>query len=118
MFSAVHAREGIDLDMLHKSDHAPIRYARICRKDGQEIPWDDIVKGYEYRDGDYVVLSQKELDSIDAKRTQTIDIQQFVDQSARREIGFKSNNGIDETGLVREADRFGAVKRRTPGNGA
>ncbi len=81
MFSAVHTREGIDLDMLHKSDHAPIRYARICRKDGQEIPWDDIVKGYEYRDGDYVVLSQKELDSIDAKRTQTIDIQQFVDQS-------------------------------------
>jgi DNA end-binding protein Ku len=80
LFSATNPREGIDLDMLHKSDHAPIRYARICRKDGEEIPWDDIVKGYEYRDGDYVVLTQKELESIDAKKTKTIDIQQFVDE--------------------------------------
>jgi DNA end-binding protein Ku len=81
LFSGVNPREGIDLDMLHKEDHAPIRYARICRKDGEEVPWDDIVKGYEYREGDYIVLSKKELDSIDAKKTQTIDIQQFVDES-------------------------------------
>ncbi|HUS26110.1 MAG TPA: Ku protein [Nevskiaceae bacterium] len=79
MYSGTNPRQGIDLDMLHKTDHGPIRYARICRKDGKEIPWDDIVKGYEYRDGDYVVLTQKELDSMDAKRTKTIDIQQFVD---------------------------------------
>jgi DNA end-binding protein Ku len=66
--------------MLHKADHAPIRYARICRKDGEEIPWNDIVKGYEYQDGDYIVLSQKELNELDAKKTQTIDILQFVDE--------------------------------------
>jgi DNA end-binding protein Ku len=81
MYSAVNPREGIDLGMLHKDDHAPIRYARICRKDGEEIPWNDIVKGYEYRDGDYVVLTKKELESLDVKKTQTIDIQQFVDES-------------------------------------
>lgn len=80
MFSGVNPREGIDLDMLHKADHAPIRYARICRKDGEEIPWNDIVKGYEYQDGDYIVLSQKELNTLDAKKTQTIDILQFVDE--------------------------------------
>lgn len=68
--------------MLHKDDHAPIRYARICRKDGEEIPWNDIVKGYEYADGDYVVLSKKELDELDAEKTQTVDIIQFVDESA------------------------------------
>ena len=78
MYSSVNPHEGIDLDMLHKDDHAPIRYARICRRDGEEIPWNDIVKGYEFRDGDYVVLSKKELESIDAKKTQTIDILQFV----------------------------------------
>lgn len=66
--------------MLHKKDHAPIRYARICRSDGKEIPWDDIVKGYEYQEGDYVVLTQEELDSADEKQTRTIDIQQFVDE--------------------------------------
>jgi len=81
MYSAAQSREGIDLDMLHKDDHAPIRYARICSKDGQEIPWNDIVKGYEYQDGDYVVLTKKEMDSIDVKKTQTIDIQQFVLES-------------------------------------
>lgn len=81
MFSAVNPREGIDLDMLHKEDHAPIRYARICRKDGQEIPWNDIVKGYEYRDGDYVVLTQKELDGMDVEKSKTVDIQQFVEEA-------------------------------------
>lgn len=81
LYSGSNPREGIDLDMLHKDDHAPIRYARICRKDGEEVPWDDIVKGYEYRDGDYIVLTKKELDSIDAKKTQTIDIKQFIDQT-------------------------------------
>lgn len=81
MYSAASPREGIEFDMLHKDDHAPIRYARICRKDGEEIPWNDIIKGYEYREGDYIVLSKKELESLDPKKTQTIDIQQFVDEA-------------------------------------
>jgi DNA end-binding protein Ku len=81
LYSGASPRQGIDLDMLHKDDHAPIRFARICRKDGEEIAWNDIVKGYEYRDGDYVVLGKKELEEIDAKRTQTIDILQFVDEA-------------------------------------
>lgn len=80
MFSGTNPRQGIDLTMLHKEDHAPIRYERVCRKDGEEVPWDDIVKGYEYREGDYIVLSQKELEELDAKKTQTIDILQFVDE--------------------------------------
>jgi DNA end-binding protein Ku len=81
MYSGTHPREGLDLDMLHKEDHAPIRYARICRKDGKEIPWNDIVKGYEYQDGDYVVLTKKDLESIDVEKSKTIDIQQFVEES-------------------------------------
>lgn len=80
LFSGVHTREGLDLDMLHKEDHAPIRYARICRKDGEEVPWDHIVKGYEYRDGDYVVLTEADFDKANPKKTQTIDIQQFVQE--------------------------------------
>ncbi len=66
--------------MLHKADHAPIRYVRMCKKDGEEVAWDDIVKGYEYQEGDYIVLTQQELDELDAKKTQTIDIIQFVDE--------------------------------------
>lgn len=81
MFSGTHPQEGIDLDMLHKEDHAPIRYARICRKDGEEIAWNDIEKGYEYQDGDYVVLTQADFDKANPKKTQTVDIQQFVDSA-------------------------------------
>lgn len=80
MYSGINPREGIDLNMLHREDHAPIRYARICRKDGEEVAWSDIVKGYEYRDGDYIVLTQKDLDQLDVKKTQTIDIRQFVNE--------------------------------------
>ncbi len=81
MFSGANPRQGIDLDMLHKQDHAPIRYARICRHDGEEVPWEDIVKGYEYRDGDYIVLTQKDFEKADVKKSKTIDIQQFTAES-------------------------------------
>ena len=67
--------------MLHKEDHGRIRYARICRKDGEEIAWDDIVKGYEYRDGDYVELTKSDFDKANPKKTQTVDIQLFVEAS-------------------------------------
>jgi len=80
LYSASQSHEGIDLDMLHKEDHSPIRYARICREDGEEVPYDDIVKGYEYKKGDYVVLSQEDFKKADAKKTKTIDIKQFADE--------------------------------------
>lgn len=81
LFSGTNPRQGIDLNLLHKLDHSPVRYARICRKDGKEIPWEDIVKGYEYQDGDYIVLTQQELEGLAAEKTQTIDIQRFIEAS-------------------------------------
>lgn len=80
MFSGTNPREGIDLDMLHKEDKGKIHYARICQKDGKEVAWEDIVKGYEYRDGDYVVLTDKDMDELDIKKSKTIDILQFVEE--------------------------------------
>lgn len=81
LYSASQAHDGLDLDMLHKDDHSPIRYARICRQDGEEVPYDEIVKGYEYRDGDYVVLTKEDFKKADAKKTKTLEIKQFVDES-------------------------------------
>jgi DNA end-binding protein Ku len=78
MFSGSDPHEGINLDMLHKEDHSPIRFARICRRDGEEVPWKDIIKGYKYKEGDYVVLTDKDFEKADARKTQTIDIKQFV----------------------------------------
>ncbi|MGE5297894.1 MAG: Ku protein [Acidobacteriaceae bacterium] len=71
---------GLDFDMLHKKDLSPIRYARVCRSDGHEIPYDEIVKGYEYRKGDYVVLTDEDFKKANARKTQTVDIVDFSDE--------------------------------------
>lgn len=78
MFSATESRDGIDFTMLHDKDKSPIRYARICKEDGKEVEWKDIVKGYEYEEGKYVVFTPEQLDELDAEKSSTIDIQQFV----------------------------------------
>ncbi len=81
MYSGSESRGGIDLKMLHKTDLGPIRYARICRKDGQEVPYEEIVKGYEYQDGDFVIMDDHDFDKVNAKKTSSIDITQFAHES-------------------------------------
>ena len=68
----------IDLDMIRKKDKCPIQYVRVCKKDGKEVPWEDIAKGYRKEDGDYVVLDKADFDAITAEKTQTIDIFEFI----------------------------------------
>ncbi len=77
---------GLDLDMLRKQDLCPIGYARVCRNTGEEVPYEDIVKGYQYRKGDYVVLEDEDFKRASVRKTQTIDIIEFVDH---REIDAK-----------------------------
>lgn len=81
MFSAVESREGISFTLLHKKDTSPIHYARICKEEGTEVDWKDIVKGYEYQDGQYVTFTQKQLDDLAPEKSATIDIQHFVSES-------------------------------------
>lgn len=80
MYSGSQSHEGLDLDMLHKEDKEPIRYARICREDGTEVPWEDIVKGYEYSKGDYIVLEPADFKKADLRETKTLDIKQFAEE--------------------------------------
>jgi DNA end-binding protein Ku len=72
-------REELKFRMLRKTDLSPINYKRIAEKDGKEVPWDDIVKGYEYEKGKYVVLKDEDFQRVDVEATQTVDIQDFVD---------------------------------------
>ncbi len=71
----------LDLDMLRRQDLCPIRYARVCRDTGEEVPYEDIVKGYQYRKGDYVVLEDEDFKRANVRKTQTVDIVEFVDQA-------------------------------------
>jgi len=73
-------REELKFRLLRKSDLSPVNYKRVAEKDGKEVPWDQIVKGYEYEKGRYVVLKDEDFERVDLEATQTVDIQDFVDQ--------------------------------------
>ena len=73
-------REELKFRLLRKSDLSPVNYRRVAEKDGKEVPWDQIVKGYEYEKGRYVVLKDEDFERVDLEATQTVDIQDFVDQ--------------------------------------
>jgi len=77
MYTAVESK-GLDLTMLDRRDFSPVGFKRYNKGNGKEVAWDDIVKGYEYEDGEYVVLSDEDLRRANPEATQTIDIQAFV----------------------------------------
>lgn len=74
-------RKNIHFRFLRKGDFCPIKYAKVCRETGEEVPNEDVVKGYEYQKGDYVVLTDENFKSISPKKTQTIEISEFVNLS-------------------------------------
>jgi DNA end-binding protein Ku len=73
-------REEFKFRLLRKSDLSPVNYKRVAEKDGKEVSWDQIVKGYEYEKGKYVILKDEDFQRVDLEATQTVDIQDFVEQ--------------------------------------
>jgi len=73
------SRPDIQLHMVDSRNHARVRYERVNAETGEEVPWDAMVKGYEYEEGRYVLLSQDELEAVVPKLTKTIQIDDFVD---------------------------------------
>ena len=71
-------REELKFRLLRMSDLSPVNYKRVAEKDGKEVPWDQIVKGYEYEKEKYVVLKDEDFERVDLEATQTVDIQDFV----------------------------------------
>jgi len=69
------------MNYLRKDDLCPIQYKKVCRVTGEEVPFKDIVKGYEYQEGDYVVLSDEDFKKADVKKSRAIEIEAFVDES-------------------------------------
>jgi DNA end-binding protein Ku len=78
LYSAV-SKQTIRFRELRESDGARIRHKRVAEKDGKEVPYEKIVKGYEFAPDQYVTLTRDELSELDPKRTRSIEIQDFVD---------------------------------------
>jgi DNA end-binding protein Ku len=72
----------IKLHMLDKRDLSPISYERHSKTTGKQVPWANVVEGYEYQPGAYVVLTKTEIKNIHHKATHNIDILEFVEAKA------------------------------------
>jgi DNA end-binding protein Ku len=81
LFSAQKRSSEIDLTMLDRRDMAPVGYQRVNKASGKEVPWEDVVKGYEYEDGRYVVLSEEDFRRANPDLAKTVDIVAFVDRA-------------------------------------
>jgi DNA end-binding protein Ku len=64
--------------MLHADDKSPIRFERVCAREGKPVAWEELVKGYEYEKGRFVVLTKEDFRTAALEKTRTVDIRSFV----------------------------------------
>jgi DNA end-binding protein Ku len=79
LHSARKRASDLDLTMLDKRNLAPVGYKRVNKSTGKEVPWDEVVKGYEYKDDKYVVLSDEDFRRANPEAAKTVEIQAFVE---------------------------------------
>ena len=79
LHSAKRRASELDMTMLDKRDLAPVGYKRVNKATGKEVPWAEVVKGYEYQNDKYVVLSDEDFRRANPEAAKTVDIQAFVE---------------------------------------
>jgi DNA end-binding protein Ku len=105
-------REELKFSLLRKKDMSPIKYKRVAETDEKEVAWQDIVKGYEYEKGQFVVLEDEDFRRADIQATQSVDILEFVPLEEIDPMFFDKpyylepqKKGAKAYGLLREALR-------------
>src|SRR5437868_4886904 len=78
LYSATRS-EPLKFRLLRGKDLSPVNYKRVAESDGKEVPWDEIVKGYEYEKGKFIVLKEEDFRRADIEATQSVDIMEFVE---------------------------------------
>ena len=103
-------REELKFRLLRASDLSPVNYKRVAESDGKEVPWEHIVKGYEYEKGKFIVLKDEDFKRADIEATQSVDILDFVELEDIDPIYFDKpyylepeKRGEKAYGLLREA---------------
>jgi len=106
----------ISFRLLHQDDLSPVKYERVCQADGEPVPWSEIVKGYEYQKGKFVVLSDEDFKTAALEKSKSIDILDFVKQDEIDPRYFETPyylvpaKGAEKSyALLREAIRAGGV---------
>ena len=98
--------------MLHADDKSPVRFERVCAREGKPVAWEDVVKGYEYQKGKFVVLTKEDFKAAALEKSRTIDIRTFVNGEDIDDRFFESSyyltpqkGGEHAYALLREAIR-------------
>lgn len=89
LYAAIAPRADIHFHLLDSRNMARVKYERVNAETGEEVPWQDVVKAYEYEDGNYVVVKDEELKKAAPESTQTIEIENFIDADALDSIFFE-----------------------------
>ncbi len=103
-------RDELKFRLLRASDLSPVNYKRVAEVDGKEVPWDQIVKGYEYEKDKFVILKDEDFARVDVEATQSVDIINFVKLEEVDPVFFNKpyfmevqKGGDKSYGLLREA---------------
>jgi DNA end-binding protein Ku len=107
--------------MLHAKDRSPVRFERVCVRDGTPVAWEDLVKGYEFAKGQFVVMTKDDFKAAAVEKTRTVDIIDFVKAEEIDDRFFETpyylvpaKGGERAYALLREAirtsDRVGIAK--------
>lgn len=107
--------------LLHAKDESPVHYERVCQSEGKAVGWEDLVKGYEYEKGQFVVVTKDDFKTAALEKTKTVDILDFVDPDEVDERYFETpyylqaGKGAERSyallrEAIRESDKIGIAK--------
>jgi DNA end-binding protein Ku len=115
ILSALDASEHVEFRLLHRKDHAPIKYKKFCSREDVEVPSDEIVRGYEVKKGEFALVEGEELQQVQAELGEgehTIDVLQFVESASLDPLLFErpyylvpNDGGEKAYALLRDALR-------------
>ena len=113
LHSAIEAREELAFNLLHKKDGSRIVQKRFCKEEDAEVPWSDVVKGYQYAKDEYVVLTDEDFEKARVPATQMFEIRAFVPAAEVEDLYFdhpyyvspEGRSAVKGYGLLRDALR-------------
>jgi DNA end-binding protein Ku len=103
LYPATKRQAELSFRMLHEKDKAPIQYKKFCSEEEKEVPWNEIVKGYEFEKGQFVIMSDEDFEKAKTESTETLDIREFVPLEQINVAHFESPYWLEPTKQGRKA---------------
>ncbi|HYE92822.1 MAG TPA: Ku protein [Terriglobales bacterium] len=103
LYPATRRQAELSFRMLHKKDKAPIQFKRFCSEEEVEVPWNEIIKGYEYEKGQFVEMADEDFERAKTESTETLDIREFVPLEQINVAHFESPYWLEPTKQGRKA---------------